>query len=62
MLKATESGNKDALFDLGMAYFEGVGVEPDVKQALAWLKKADEAGHRRAAREAKLIQQTLADG
>jgi TPR repeat protein len=57
--KAAESGSKDAMFDLGVAYFKGIGVKADAQQALSWLRRAREAGHTRAEREAELIERSL---
>ena len=39
-----ESGNLDAIKKLGDLYYEGVGIEKDCKEALAWYVKASDMG------------------
>lgn len=46
---AAESGNVLASYNLGVAYRDGVGTEPNVEQALFWFEKAAAAGDDTAA-------------
>ena len=45
---AAESGNSDAQYDLGNAFFKGIGVEQDDCIAAQWYKTAAENGHAKA--------------
>ena len=38
--KAAQAGSVVAQYDLGLAYFAGVGVKADPQQGLVWIKKA----------------------
>ncbi len=42
--KAADSQHIFAMYQLGVCYFRGIGVEPDFKQSLEWLKHATEYG------------------
>lgn len=42
LLKAVESGYPYACFDLGNAYEEGIGVKPDIQEAIRWYEKDSE--------------------
>ena len=42
--KATEQGNRDAQFYLGIMYYLGHGVPPDYNEAVKWYRKAAEQG------------------
>ena len=46
--EAADSGSKDAQFELGLMYLDGIGVEQDEDQALEWLARASRQGHERA--------------
>ena len=43
--KAIKDGDADAMFQLGLMYWEGQGVEPDLDEAIALIKEAKENGH-----------------
>ena len=43
--KAAEQGLASAQYNLGLMYYEGDGVELDVKQAVSWTRKAAEQGY-----------------
>ncbi len=43
--KAANQGNKEAQFQLGFDYYEGVGVKQDYKEAVYWFSKAAEQGN-----------------
>jgi TPR repeat protein len=47
--QAANSGNVLASYNLGVAYRDGLGTKPDVKQALNWFGKAASAGDDTAA-------------
>ena len=49
LIKAAQAGDADAALKLGVAYFDGTGVEADAQQAEEWLKKAIQGGNREAA-------------
>ncbi len=38
-------GNREAQYAMGVAFYEGKGVSRDLKQALAWFRKAADSGH-----------------
>ena len=42
--KSAETGNADAMYDLGLCYHKGMGVDKDGTKAVEWFKKAAEAG------------------
>jgi TPR repeat protein len=42
--KAAEAGHGDGMYNLGVAYAEGRGVEKDEAEAVRWFRKAAEAG------------------
>lgn len=46
---AATHNNRDAQWELGIAYYYGRGVEPDAAQGRQWLGKAAENGHAEAA-------------
>jgi TPR repeat protein len=48
-------GDAEAMYYLGMMYYEGWGVERDEKQAVEWWKRAD----RRGSLDAKYMLQTI---
>ncbi len=39
-----KQGDADAQFNLGVAYFDGEGVEQDQREAVSWFRKAAEQG------------------
>src|SRR6056297_1093709 len=47
-LEAANSGNIDALYQLGLAYYNGKGVDRNYRQALNYFKKAADLGSRNA--------------
>ncbi|NKD16201.1 tetratricopeptide repeat protein [Aeromonas caviae] len=48
LIKEAEAGNKKALFNLGVKYQYGRGVEKNAHEAVSWYSKAAEQGHARA--------------
>ena len=42
--KAANAGNSDAMFNTGLHYAKGFGVERNFEKSLYWMKKADENG------------------
>jgi TPR repeat protein len=46
--KAAEQGNANAEYNLGIYYYQGLGVPQDYAQAVAWFRKAAEQGHSNA--------------
>ena len=46
--KATEQGDADAQFNLGVMYDNGQGVRQDDAEAFRWFRKAAEQGHAEA--------------
>lgn len=46
--RANESGDGDALYQLGRRYLKGLGVGRDAKTGASWMRRAAEAGHARA--------------
>ena len=42
---AALAGNADAMYELGMMYYNAIGVERDYAQARSWFKKAAEGGN-----------------
>jgi len=46
--RAEETGDPNALFQLGTRYLKGLGVKRDAKQGAAWMRRAADAGHARA--------------
>ena len=48
-------GNAEAMYYLGMMYYEGWGVDKDLDKAVEWWKKADRRGNL----DAKYMLQTL---
>lgn len=47
-MQAADTGNRDAMFNIGNMYFNGQGVSKSVPTALEWWKKAADAGQTRA--------------
>jgi len=47
--EAAQSGNVLAAYNLGVAYRDGLGIQPDVQQALGWFEKAAAEGDDTAA-------------
>ena len=48
-LKAlAEKGDAKAQYDLGLRFYDGIGVEKDFKEAVKWFRKAAEQGHAEA--------------
>ena len=45
----------ESLFHMGLAYKEGLGVEPDLSKAFYWLKQSAESGNPKAMRELGLM-------
>ncbi|KAL0213985.1 hypothetical protein P9112_006169 [Eukaryota sp. TZLM1-RC] len=43
--RGDEAGDEDAMFNLGVCYDQGLGVEKDYQQAFYWYSKAAEAGN-----------------
>ena len=43
--KAADAGNTDAMHDIGMLYFGGLGVRQDYAEAMTWFRKAADAGN-----------------
>ena len=39
-----EAGDADAQFNLGVMYYQGLGVEQDLKEAVKWYQKAADQG------------------
>src|SRR5690606_31693409 len=52
---AAQAGDVQAQYCLGLAYRDGVGVEPHQLSALRWLQKAGGAGHAKAQLELGLL-------
>ena len=48
-------GNAEAMYYLGMMYYEGWGVDKDLDKAVEWWKKADRRGNL----DAKYMLQTI---
>ncbi|RFA31503.1 hypothetical protein CAI21_02180 [Alkalilimnicola ehrlichii] len=48
MRAEAQEGNPDAQYALGYMYFNGQGVEPDLDEAMEWIRRAAEQGHRPA--------------
>lgn len=46
--KAAEQGNREAQFNIGSLYAEGIGVEKNWTEAAAWFTKAAAQGHAKA--------------
>lgn len=46
--KAAEQGNKDAQYNLSLAYQKGVGVEKNLTEAIKWARRSAEQGHTEA--------------
>ena len=46
--RGVETGNKDAIFCLGLSYYYGYGVFPNSISAEKWLKKSAEMGEKKA--------------
>ena len=46
--KAAKQGLRDAEFNLGLAYQNGIGVDQNFQEAFKWFQKAAEHGHRAA--------------
>jgi len=40
-----EQGNRDAQFNLGSLYYQGLGVSQDYQEAVKWMRRAAEQGH-----------------
>lgn len=50
-IKAAESGNVDAMYNLGIMYYDGKGVAEDYSKAKTWFEKAADKGKAEAMRE-----------
>jgi len=50
-----KSGNSEAMYHLGILYYEGWGVERDEDEAIKWWKRANRAG----SLDAKYMLQTI---
>ncbi len=50
-----KAGNAEAMYYIGMMYYEGWGVEKSQEKAVEWWKKAD----RRGSLDAKYMLQTI---
>ncbi|MDO5861591.1 MAG: sel1 repeat family protein [Thermoplasmata archaeon] len=55
LIRAAESGNMDAQFQLGVQYMYGTDVPKDPARAAAWFGKAAEQGHVPAIRELGIL-------
>ncbi|MRX27014.1 TonB family protein [Kangiella sp. HZ709] len=53
----SEIGNKDAQFNLGMMYLDGLGTKKDMHKAFAWLKLSDE--HKESSETQIIIEQLV---
>ena len=53
--KLAKQGNAEAMYYIGMMYYEGWGVEKSQEKAVEWWKKAD----RRGSLDAKYMLQTI---
>ncbi|WP_187648043.1 tetratricopeptide repeat protein [Nitrosophilus labii] len=53
--KLARDGDKEAMYYMGMFYYEGYGVQKDKKKAIEWWKRAD----RRGSIDAKYMLQTI---
>ena len=51
--------DKEALFELGEMYRDGVGVKQDLEEAERWFSKAKQLGHLRAERAIAALQTAL---
>ncbi len=49
LLESANAGDSEAALKLGVAYFEGTGVDADAQKAEDWLKKSIEGGNKEAA-------------
>ena len=47
-LKSAKGGNPDSQFELAMSYLDGLGVTEDAYEALEWLSKSSDNGHKQA--------------
>lgn len=45
MKKAADQGLDDAQYNVGVCYYDGVGVNKDILEAFQWFIKAKEQGH-----------------
>ena len=43
-LKSARLGLRDAQYDVGLMYANGIGVAQDLEQALVWIRQAAEKG------------------
>ena len=43
--KAAESGDSNAQFQMGYAYFSGIGIEKNIEKGIPWFEKAAEQNH-----------------
>jgi len=48
MQKSAEAGDTDAMYGLGLLYWNGEGVKPNLEQAIKWMTKAATAGNAEA--------------
>ncbi len=53
--KLAREGNAEAMYYLGMMYYEGWGVDKDLDKAIEWWKRAN----RRGSLDAKYMLQTI---
>ncbi|WP_206675637.1 Sel1-like repeat-containing protein kinase family protein, partial [Capnocytophaga canis] len=47
-LESANKGHSEAQYDLGEAYYSGIGISKDYNEAVKWYRKAAEQGHSRA--------------
>ena len=53
--KLAKDGNSEAMYYIGMMYYEGWGVEKDLDEAIRWWKMANRRGNL----DAKYMLQTI---
>ena len=44
MLKSARIGHRDAQYEVGLMYANGVGVDKDIEQAILWIRQSAEKG------------------
>jgi len=58
--RAARAKNADGMYNLGLAYYEGLGTKLDMRVAIRHLTEASEHGHRSAAKVLREIRKNLA--
>lgn len=56
LITAAKADNPNAEYAVGYMYYYGLGVKRDTAQAIAWFKKAADAGQYNAIKALELIQ------